>query len=134
MKNKFSIIDLLMVIMIVGVLLTIILPLRQSRKHETLVRESLKEIEKIIHANEYFKLNSGWDTYAMDISQLRGFSTEQMRTLNTTVFTFAVNDTSIVATTNKLGQTEKGYWFDLRDKRFRVQEDSKDVIVDAWLP
>jgi len=133
-KNKFTVIDLLMVIMVVGVILTIILPLKQSRRHEAIVRNSLKEMEKIIHANEFFKLNSGWDSYAMDFSQLRGFSTEQLRTLNTSVFNFAVNDTAIVATTAQLGRTEKGYWFDLRDKRFRVNEDSKDVIVDAWLP
>jgi len=127
-KSVFSIIDLLMIIMIVGVVSTIVLPLQQTRKHETLVRASLKEMEKIILANEDFKLYSGWDTYAMDIGQLN------LRDLDTSVFRFAITDTSVVATTTMLGTREKGYWFDLRDKRFKVNEDSKDVIVDIWLP
>ena len=132
--GKFSVIDLLMIIMIVGVALTIMLPLQQTRRHEAIVRNSLMEMEKIILANEYFRLNSGWETYAFDLSQLRDFSTQYMRDLDTSTFHFAVNDTAIVATTSQLGQTEKGYWYDLRDKRFRVFDDSKDVIVDAWLP
>ncbi|MCL2064151.1 MAG: hypothetical protein FWG98_07245 [Candidatus Cloacimonetes bacterium] len=133
-KGKFTIIDLLMIIMIVGVALTITLPLKQAREHEAIVRNSVMELEKIMRANEFFRLNSGWDSYAMDLSQLRGFSPQYLRDLDTSIFTFTVTDTSIVATTNHLAQTEKGYWFDLRDKRFRVNDDSKDVIVDAWLP
>ena len=127
-RGKFSIVDLLMVIMIVGVILTIIMPLRQVRQHETIVRTSLKEIEKIIRANEDFKVNSGWDEYAMDLSQLN------VRDLDTSVFKFAVNDTSVVATTEALGVGVKSYWYDLRDKRFKVPEDSRDLIVPAWLP
>ena len=134
LKNKFSVIDLLMIIMLVGVILTIVLPLQQAKRHEALVRSSLREMEKIIRANEYFRLNSGWETYAFDIGQLRDFSQQYMRDLDTSVFNFAVSDTAIVATTTQLGLTEKGYWFDLRDKRFRVNDDSRDVIVDAWLP
>ena len=127
-KSKFSIIDLLMIIMVVGVVLTIILPLQQTRRHEALVRSSLTEMEKIIRANEDFKLYSGWDTYAMDIGQLN------LRDLDTSALRFAITDTSVVAITTNLGGEEKGYWFDLRDKRFRVNEDSRDKIVDAWLP
>ena len=127
-SSKFSIIDLLMIIMVVGVILTIILPLRQARIHESLVRESMNEMYKVIRANDYFKQYSGWQTYAVHIDQL------VIDNLNTSVFTFAINDTSIIATTEQLGRTEKAYWFDLRDRRIKVREDSKDTIVDAWLP
>lgn len=126
--GKFSLIDLLMIIMVVGVILTIVIPLNQTRKHESMVRNSLSDMARIIKANEEFKLNSGWDDYAMDISQLN------LRDLDMSVFKFAINDTAVVAVTEKLGTEEKSYYYDLRDKRFRVREDSKDIIIDAWLP
>jgi Tfp pilus assembly major pilin PilA len=133
-KGKFSIIDLLMMIMIVGVILTIILPLQQTRKHEAIVRASLIEMEKVIRANEYFKLYSGWDEYAMDITQLRDFSHRYLSDLDTSIFTFTVNDTSIIATTKHIGRYDASYWLDLRDGMIRVSDDSRDVIIPAWLP
>ncbi len=125
--KKFSLIDLLMIIMLVGVILTIIIPIQQSRKHEVMVKESFSEMQKIIKANEDLK-NSDWGEYAFDISMLN------ISDLDESMFKFTVNDTSIVAVTDKLSNEEKAYYYHLFDRRFRVRHDSKDIIFDAWLP
>lgn len=126
--QKFSIIDLLMVIMIVGVLLTMYFPLKQTQKHEKFVRESIATMKTIINANEQFKATDG--DYAFDISQLN------LKEINKPedTFQFTVSDTAIVASTKKLAVDEKLYYYDLRDKRFRVPKESKDIIIPDWLP
>lgn len=125
--RKFSLIDMLMIIMLVGVILTIIIPIRQTRRHERIVKSSLADMARIIDANEEFKLNV-WGEYAMDISQLN------IRDLDESNFKFTVNDTAVVAVSNTLAAEEKAFYYDLRDKRFRVRQDSRDIIFDAWLP
>ncbi len=127
-SKKFTLIDLLMLIMIVGVILTFIIPLRQSRIHEQHVKASLPVIQTIINANEEFKAVDG--DYAFDISQLN------LKELNKPedIFQYVLTDTAIVVSTTKLGIDTKSYYFDLRDKRFRVPKDSKDVIMPDWLP
>ena len=124
--QQFSLLDLMMIFMIVGVVLTIIIPLRQSKIHEQLVKSSLPEMARIITANDRFYQEWGWS--AFDLSELN------LRDIDTSVFSFALSDTAIVATTDRIGLSEKAYFFDLRDRRFRVREDSKEYIYDAWLP
>jgi len=126
--RKFSLMDLLMIIMIVGIGVTMVLPLQQTRRHEDLVRASLQDMFRIINANEEFKQGDGFGENAWDLDLLN------LRGLDRSVFQFAINDTSIVATTDVLANEEKAYFFDLRDGRFRVRADSRDVIFDAWLP
>ncbi|MCK9328730.1 MAG: hypothetical protein M0Q94_02520 [Candidatus Cloacimonetes bacterium] len=125
--KKFSLIDLLMIIMIVGVILTIIIPIQQTRKIENIVKDSFSEMQKIIKANEEFK-RGDWGDYAFDIDMLN------LKDLDESVFKFSLNDTSIVAVTTEFGNEEKAYYYHLFDRRFRVRNDSKDVIFDAWLP
>jgi len=127
-KGKFSLIDLLMIIMVVGVLATIVLPLQRTKSNEALVRGSLPDMIRIVQANDEFKRGDGFGDNAWDLDQLN------LRNIDMSVFHFAINDTSIVATTNRLGSLEKAYYFDTRDNRFRVREDSRDVIFDTWLP
>ena len=134
---KLTLIDLMMIIMIVGLVLTVIIPLQQTRRHESLVRESLRDMIKIIEANEDFKLNSGWDDYAMDLGQLDGYLRDLGKSslnINTSIFAYTLSDTIIVATSEKLDHETKSYYYDMRDQRFRVSENSKDIIFDAWLP
>ena len=127
-KGKFSLIDLLMIIMIVGVIATIVLPLQQTKSNEAMVRASLPDMFRIIQANDEFRRGDGLGDNAWDLGLLN------LRNIDTSVFQFAINDTSIVATTDRLGTLEKAYFFDTRDNRFRVREDSRDVIFDSWLP
>ena len=125
-QPRITLLDLMMVFMIIGVILTLIIPLRQSKTHEQLVKDSLKQMEAIIVAYDHFFHNEGWQPF--DLSQLN------LRNIDTSVFSFALTDTAIVATTDQIGLSEKAYFFDLRDRRLRVREDSKEYIYDAWLP
>jgi len=128
-KSKFSLIDLLMIIMVVGVIMTIMIPIQQTKKQEMMVRDSLQEMKKIIIANENWKANDDFNEYAWIIGQLN-------LKLDTSVFEYSLTDTTIVAISHKntLAKEEKTYYFDLRDKKFRVTDDSEDVILRAWLP
>ena len=128
-KGRFSMIDLLMVIMVVGVLMTVMIPIQQTKKHEMMVRDSLNEMKKIIIANETWKANDDFNEYAWYIGQLD-------LKLDTSVFEYSLTDTTIVAISHKntLAKEEKTYYFDLRDKKFRITDDSEDVILRAWLP
>ena len=128
-KSKFSLIDLLMIIMVVGVIMTIMIPIQQTKKQEMMVRDSLQEMKKIIIANENWKANDDFNEYAWIIGQLN-------LKLDTSVFEYSLTDTTIVAISHKntLAKEEKTYYFDLRDKKFRITDDSEDVILRAWLP
>jgi type II secretory pathway pseudopilin PulG len=127
-KGKFTIIDLVMLIMVVGVILTIIVPLQQMRKHEAIVKGSLPDMVRIISANEQYRLNDEFGEYAWDLSLLN------LRDIDTSVFTFTLTDTTVVAHTFQIGSDSTSYYYDLRDKRFRVPDDSSNLILNAWLP
>jgi len=126
-KGKFSMIDLLMIIMIVGVIMTVMIPIQQTKRQEMIVKGSLKQMEQIINANENWKANDEWGEYAFDIGQLN-------LKLDTSVFSFSLTDTTVVAVSEVIAKEPKSYYYDLRDKKFRVDDDSEDVILRAWLP
>ena len=149
-KGKITLIDLLMIVMIVGVIATIVLPLQNTMNNEDIVRSSFPIMETIVNANNIFK-QSGYGVNAKLFSDLDRFNlrsidntvyrfdiTDSLITATSsrlgTVFYFTINDSSIVATTNDLGRTTKGYFFDTRDNRLKVMENSQDVIIDTWLP
>jgi len=149
-KGKITLIDLLMIVMIVGVIATIVLPLQNTMNNEDIVRSSFPIMETIVNANNAFR-QSGWGINAKQFSDLDRFNlrsfdnsvyrfdiTDSLITATSsslgTVFYFTITDSSIVATTNNLGRTTKGYFFDTRDNRLRVMENSQDTIIDSWLP
>jgi competence protein ComGC len=126
-KGDFSLIDLIMLIMVVGVIMIITIPLKQTKKNELQVRSSLIGMNKLIKANDLYRIDN-WDENAWEISHLG------IKDLDTSIFTFAIDDTCIVATSTKLAKNDKSYYYHTSDKRFRVQLGSEDIILNAWLP
>jgi len=127
-KGKFSIIDLVMIIMVVGVIMTIVIPVQQTKSHETYVKNSLQDMARIINANEKFKLNDLFEEYAPSLNYLK------LEGLDQSIFTYTLTDTTVVATSSKLAKYDKSYYYDLREKKFRVSEDSEDIILAPWMP
>jgi deoxyadenosine/deoxycytidine kinase len=83
---------------------------------------------RIINANESFKLNDDFEQYAHNLSSLN------LTNLDESIFTFSLTDTTVVATSTKLSTSEKSYYYDLREKKFRVSENSEDIILPTWMP
>ena len=125
-RGKFTIMDLLMVIMVVGIFFTLTLSVQQTKKYEAIVRESVDDIITILHAMETFKVTEGWDAFDIDQLNLRNYKSKD--------FVYTLTDTAVVATTTNLVAEEKTYFYDLREHRFRVSPNSKDIIEDSWLP
>jgi len=130
-KLQFSIIDLMMMIMVIGVICTIYIPVHKSNLHQKYVRESLKDIQAILNANEVYKRNDEFGEYAWDLGQLR----EKLDLkLDSNVFKYTLNDTTIVAVSDQLAREETSYYYDLKSRKFHVAEGSEEVIFKAWLP
>ena len=126
LRAKITLIDLMMIIMFVGIVLTLFIPLQQTKKQERIVKSSLKEMQRIVNSNEeYYSIFNSYST---------NFSYLNLRDIDNTYFEYTLSDTAVVASTNKLGPTTKSYYYDLKMKKFKVYADSKDVIIDTWLP
>ncbi len=54
-KGKFSLIELLMIIMLVGIVFTLIIPLRNDRLNKEKLKEAIKNVQIIARANVIFK-------------------------------------------------------------------------------
>jgi len=126
-KAKFSIIDLMMMIMVIGVICTILIPVQQSKKHQAYVHDSLKDMENIRIANERFKANNEWDEYSFNLNDLN------VR-VDQSIFNYALSDTAIVAETDKLAREPKSFYVDMKTGKYHVSEGSEDIIFKAWLP
>ncbi|HOE90532.1 MAG TPA: type II secretion system protein [Candidatus Cloacimonadota bacterium] len=122
--KNFSLIDLLMIIMIVGLVALAVFPKIQDSKNEKIIINSLTKMNLIIKANEQFKKEDG--DYAFDISQLN-----LKDELKDDFFEFTLNDTAIVATSNKLTLNPVTYYYLLNEQGFRIMPDSKKVIDES---
>ena len=130
-KNRFSLIELVMIIMLVGVIITIVIPIRSTMKNEVFVKASIKDMITIIQAEEAFKSDPalGDGDYAVDKSQLK------LPTFNEEYFTYAVTDTSVNAvSTSKFSKREVTFYYLFKDKAFKVDPKFKDYIEPSWLP
>nr|HPK40130.1 hypothetical protein [Candidatus Cloacimonadota bacterium] len=93
-------------------------------KNEKIIINSLTKMNLIIKANEQFKKEDG--DYAFDISQLN-----LKDELKDDFFEFTLNDTAIVATSNKLTLNPVTYYYLLNEQGFRIMPDSKKVIDES---
>ncbi len=122
--KHFSLIDLLMIIMIVGLISLAIFPKMQDTKNEQIILNSLTKMQTIIAANEKMKQESG--DYAFDISMLNLGDT-----LKDDYFEFTLNDTAVVATSKNLTVKEVSYYYMINDQKYRISPDSKKIIDDS---
>jgi len=122
--KHFSLIDLLMIIMIVGLISLAIFPKMQDTKNEEIILNSLTKMQKIIQANEKMKQDTG--DYAFDISN-RNMNDE----IKDSFFEFTLNDTAIVAISKNLSVKEVSYYYMVADQKFKIAPDSKKIIDET---
>lgn len=131
--KKFSLIDLLMIIMIVGIIFTFTVPLKQIKMSQARVHDILADMRFIANENVKFSESEMGDgDYAFDISQLN-----LQKDLNDKYFEFSLTDSSVVAVTKKdFGKAGAEIHYYLPNGPFTVNEDdlSRKLIDPNWLP
>lgn len=136
-EKKFSLVELLMIIMVVGIAFTIIVPLSISKKNHQKLDEAIYNLQLIAQKNvEFFNdPNNGY--YAFDVSMLNIADDAYKTTDGEFIFDYSLTDSTVVATTNASYGTEgarviyylpKGPW-DLGSDKV-----STSTFDKAWLP
>ncbi len=128
--DKFSLVELLMIVMLVGLIFVIWIPMKEAKIYRANLQEAIGNIETITKANIDFKNNPdlGDGDFAFDIGQLN-------LKLEENFFNYAVTDTTIVATsTEEFGKKDIDVIFYLPTGPYQINNDSKQVIDISWLP
>ncbi len=124
-KHGLSLIELLMIIMVVGIIMTIVIPMYNSKIRQERLQEAIKTMTIIRQKNLEFKKEN--DYFAFDISQLN-------LKLDEKYFVYAVTDTTIEATTTKeFGKEGAKVVYVLPNGPWKTSG-KKGVIDPAWLP
>ncbi len=128
--DKFSLVELLMIVMLVGLIFVIWIPMKEAKVYRANLQEAVKNIDTIANANIAFRNNPdlGDGDFAFDISQLN-------LKLDAKYFEYSVTDTTVVATsTEEFGKKDIDVIFYLPTGPFQIDNDSKKVIDLTWLP
>ncbi len=140
--KKFSLIELLMIIMLVGIVVTFIYPLRQMKIDRARTQEAIEIIKKAAALDEEFKKDPdrGFGDYAFDFSQLNYKPENEY-------FTFRVADVELedrtitggyitATTTEKFGHEGIQIKYMLPSGPWTLDEPdkAKDIIHRNWLP
>jgi Tfp pilus assembly protein PilE len=131
-KREFSLIELLMILMLVGIIFTLIIPIREDRRNHERVREAIQDIQKIAKANIAFKNDPENGYYAFDLGQLNIDDQLQMN-----YFNYTLNDTTVVAVSNENYSVEGAeffYYLPAGPWMVKDNEHSREVIDPNWLP
>ncbi len=161
-KSKFSLIELLMIIMIVGIVFTLIIPIRTDRVNQEKVKEAIKNLQIIARADVAWKndVDGGDGSYMFEHTVVRYepaakdsmgniippqeagedllyVADKLEKTGEFFFFDYAITDSSVVAISNQNFGTEgvKIQYF-LPRGPFQAGKDAvtKSIIDVNWLP
>lgn len=131
-KKQFSLIELLMILMMVGIIFTLIIPIREDRRNHERVREAIREMRIITAANIDFKNDPANGYFAFDLGQL---NIDHL--LEENYFNYALSDTTVIAVSNE-NFSVKGaeIYFYLPSGPWMAKDDdlTRSVINPNWLP
>jgi Tfp pilus assembly protein PilE len=128
--DKFSLVELLMIIMLVGLVFVIWIPMKDAKIYKAKMQEAITTIDKIAKVDIEFKNNieESDGEFAFDIIQLN-------MKLDSENFVFSVTDTTVVATTTEaFGKKGIDIIYYLPTGPYQVLNDSKKIIDNSWLP
>ncbi|MCB5230268.1 MAG: hypothetical protein WCX83_04850 [Candidatus Cloacimonas sp.] len=132
LKKKFSLIDFLMILMLVGIVAALIIPIREDKKNMAKVNEALRDMQVIIKADVDFKNHPDNGYYAFDLSML---NIEDKLAKN--YFEYTLSDTTVNAITKaEFGVVGAEIYYYLPEGPWVVKDDevSRSVIDPNWLP
>lgn len=161
-KSKFSLIELLMIIMIVGIVFTLIIPIRTDRINQEKVKEAIKNLQIIARADVAWKndVDGGDGSYMFEHTVVRYepatkdsmgniipaqeggedllyVANKLEKSGKFFLFDYTITDSSIVATSNHTFGTDgvKIHYF-LPQGPFQAGKDTvtKNIVDANWLP
>ncbi len=149
-KGKFSLIELLMIIMLVGIIFTLTIPLRNDRVNQKKMKEAIYNIQVIARADVDFKNDPANGYYIFEHSVIKfnedgTYSGEDLLNITENLkktedffyFDYSVTDSTVVASSNKnFGKEGAKLYYYLPSGPWGVGEDkiSKSVLDPNWLP
>lgn len=157
-KKKFSLIELLMIIMVVGIIFTLIIPLQSDKAIRIKLDEAIKNLQIIARAdvawsdvNGYFifdhtvvKYNVASKDDFGDLvpafesgEDLLNIRDQLIKKTDFFYFDYSVTDTTVVAVTNRhFGKKGAMVYYYLPSGPWGIGEDnnSKSMIDPNWLP
>lgn len=149
-KGKFSLIELLMVIMLVGIIFTLTIPLRNDRLNQKKMKEAIYNIQVIARADVAFKDDPAngyyiFEHFVVKLNEDGTYSGEDLlniiddlqQTEDFFYFDYSVTETTVVASSNKnFGKEGAKLYYYLPTGPWSVGEDkiSKSVLDPNWLP
>ncbi len=149
-KGKFSLIELLMIIMLVGIIFTLTIPLRNDRVNQKKMKEAIYNIQVIARADVDFKNDPANGYYIFEHSVVKfnedgTYSGEDLLNITENLkktedffyFDYSVTDSTVVASSNKnFGKEGAKLYYYLPSGPWGVGEDkiSKSVLDPNWLP
>jgi len=134
--SKFSLIDLLSIIILVGLVFIFVVPVNQAKISQTLVSEAVEKIDFISDKAEEFRLNPE-NGYYPDISQL---NLGQQISSEFFDYTISTDDSLVLAETKPaFGKRGAFIAYSLSNKQYRIGRDENDKISskyinENWLP
>lgn len=137
-KKKFSLIELLMIIMLVGIVFTLIIPLRNDKIFREKIKEAIYNQQLLAEADRGFYNNPDNQYYAFDLGMVKEYMNEPLKKIaDDFMFDYTLTDTTVVATTNEhFGKVGAQIFYYLPNGPFQVAKDklSRDTIDPNWLP
>ena len=130
-KTKFSLLELTMILMIVGIVFVFWLPMQADKKMQKKVAVAVEQINKISKEDNAFKATTSF--YYDDIKQMDVYEDLDQR-----YFTYALTDSAVVVATStqEYGVKDAKIIFRLPTGPFEVGSDdtSKKYVDPYWLP
>jgi len=148
--KKFSLIELIMIIMLVGIVFTLIIPLRADKLNHGKLKEAVYNMQVIARADVEFKEDpaNGYFIFEHTVVQLDkegNYKGEDLlyiidslqKTNDKFLFDYSVTDSTVVGTTNKnFGKEGASIYYYLPNGPWGVSNDriSDSVFDPNWLP
>ncbi len=148
--KKFSLIELIMIIMLVGIVFTLIIPLRADKLNHGKLKEAVYNMQIIARADVDFKQDPANGYYIFEHSVVNlddegNYAGEDLlyvidnlqKTNGEFLFDYSVTDSTVVGVTNKnFGKENASIYYFLPNGPWGVSNDkiSESVFDPNWLP
>jgi Tfp pilus assembly protein PilE len=135
-EGRFTLIELLMIIMLIGILFTLIIPLRNDYLYKNRMQEAIINIQIIARENVKFKESPENGYYAFDLSMLK-ISDKLEKNSNAPMFEYSLTDSTVVATSNRnFGREGAVIFYYLPSGPWQLGDTpaTKNSLDANWLP
>ncbi len=136
-KSKFSLTELLSIILLVGLIFVFVIPVRQAKISSIRVHEAATMLRTISDKAEEFRNNPENGYYPVDISQL---NLGNMIESDFFEYSIVSDDSTVVAETKPaFGKQGAALVYSLSAKQYRIGKNESDQISqkyinENWLP